>query len=857
MDAERWRKIEQLYHAALEREARDRPAFLEKACAGDEELRRKVESLLARDQQAENFLQPRPHGLAGSPALEIAAKALAQDLPTATGPLGAPERLEGQTVSHYRVLDRLGGGGMGVVYKAEDTRLGRHVALKFLPEAMAQDKQALERFKREARAASALNHPNICTVHDIDEHEGRLFIVMELLEGQTLQQMLENTKIETRKSKRADHVVGPGLAPARPTQGSALQTHQLLDLAIPISDALEAAHAKGIVHRDIKPVNIFITQRGQVKILDFGLAKLNVGAGLVPALTGHPQAAPLQEASQTQEGAIIGTVAYMSPEQAQGKKVDARTDVFSFGSVLYEMVTGRRAFQGETKLAMLSAVLEKEPTPVSAIVPRTPPELEKLIARCLRKDPERRIQHMGDVKLALEELKEESDSGKAQALTRPFRRVSVWVATALVLLVSAVAGVTWWLTRSPKPVPIPTLTRLTWDSGLATDPALSPDGKLLAYASDRSGEGHLDIYVQQVGGGQPLRLTRGPGDKHEPAFSPDGTTIAFRSEWQSGAIYVVPALGGQATMIAPEGRRPQFSPDGNWIAYYAGSPFLGTCFTSSNICRIYIAPSVGGAPRQLRSDFAAALHPVWSPDGSHLLFLGKPAGGLLVEKGIDWWVTPLDSGLATKTGALEATRNASLSQADQLYPRVLVGPAWQPLGDALVFSARSGDTTNLWRIRISPKTWRIIGTPERLTSGPTFEQGPSVASSAGEVVRIAFAALSDTTEIWSLPIEPNQGKVTGELKRLTQDNAADLHPALSPDGGKLVFVSGRSGSQDIWTKDLRSGELSALTASRSAKWRPRFSPDGSKVSFSGNPSWDGYVVASGGGTPEMVSQGVG
>ena len=373
--------------------------------------------------------------------------------------------------------------------------------------------------------------------------------------------------------------------------------------------------------------------------------------------------------------------------------------------------------------------------------------------------------------------------------------------------------------------------------------------------------------MQQVGGGEPLRLTRGSGDKHEPAFSPDGTTIAFRSEWQNGAIYVVPALGGQATMIAPEGRRPQFSPDGNWIAYYAGSPFLGTCFTSSNICRIYIAPSVGGAPRQLRSDFAAALHPVWSPDGSHLLFLGKPAGGLLVEKGIDWWVTPLDSGLATKTGALEATRNASLSQADQLYPRVLVGPAWQPLGDALVFSARSGDTTNLWRIRISPKTWRIIGTPERLTSGPTFEQGPSVASSAGEVVRIAFAALSDTTEIWSLPIEPNQGKVTGELKRLTQDNAADLHPALSPNGDKLVFVSSRSGSQEIWIRDLRSGELSALTASRSIKWRPRFSPDGSKVSFSENLSWDptreklspydGYIVASGGGAPEMVSQGVG
>ena len=307
MGPERWRQIEQIFQSALEVEESRRAAFLEQACAGDEALCHEVESLLAHHKGAGSFIE--------SPALDMAAKAWTQGLTTATGPPGEPERLVGQTVSHYHVLERLGGGGMGVVYKAEDTRLGRHVAVKFLPEHMAQDRQALERFKREARAASALNHPNICTVHDIDEQEGRLFIVMELLQGQTLQQRIS---------------------------GKPLPAELVLKLGIPIADALEAAHAKGITHRDIKPANIFITQRGQVKILDFGLAKLAPAGARGARPRGEAEggsALPDTQSAQTEEGVIIGTVAYMSPEQAQGKKVDARSDIFSFGSVLYEMLT--------------------------------------------------------------------------------------------------------------------------------------------------------------------------------------------------------------------------------------------------------------------------------------------------------------------------------------------------------------------------------------------------------------------------------------------------------------------------------------------------------------------------------------
>jgi Tol biopolymer transport system component len=402
------------------------------------------------------------------------------------------------------------------------------------------------------------------------------------------------------------------------------------------------------------------------------------------------------------------------------------------------------------------------------------------------------------------------------------------------------------------------LTRLTSDSGLTTDPALSADGKLLAYASDRSGEGNLDIWVRQVGGVEPIRLTRDPADEHEPAFSPDGTKIAFRSEREGGGIYVVSALGGPARRIAPEGRRPQFSPDGNWIAYGVGG--VGVIgFSIGNRCRIYVVASAGAVPRQIQPDFAGAVHPIWSPDGKHLLFLGSRDNKLPPEESIDWWVTPLAPGPAIKTGALEVTGRENLSGPFQGYPWTLVAAAWEPAGDGLVFSARSGDSTNLWRIRISPKTWKVTGSPQRLTSGPTLEVNPSVASGPGETARMAFASLNENVDIWSLPIEPNQGRVVGELQRLTQDAAADFHPALSPDGARMVFVSGRTGHEEVWTKDLRRGEDSVLTASRSNKWEPHFSRDGSKVSFSSyeNKKWIGYVVPASGGVPEMICEDCG
>src|SRR5712692_1336012 len=407
---------------------------------------------------------------------------------------------------------------MGAVWKARDLRLDRFVALKTLPAEKLADPERKRRFVQEAKAASALNHPNIVHIYDIADADGIQYIAMEYVPGKTLDQLIG------RKG---------------------LRLNEVLKYAVQIADALAKAHDAGIIHRDLKPSNIMVTENGLVKVLDFGLAKLAERATAEFCETATVRA---QEGPITEEGTIVGTVAYMSPEQAEAKKVDARSDIFSFGSMLYEMVSGRRAFHGDSTLSTLSAILTDDPKPVSGIVPDVPRDLEKIISRCLRKDPARRFQHMDDLKLALLDLKEESDSGKllgATATSAPGGRKSrlPWMLGAAVLLLMG-AGVWLWFLR-PTSHPIPRTVPLTSYPGRQMMPAFSPDGKQVAFSWDGEKGDNFDIYVKLVDAGAPLRLTSNPAREVSPAWSPDGRYIAFcRSSSGHAEIWKVPALGG-------------------------------------------------------------------------------------------------------------------------------------------------------------------------------------------------------------------------------------------------------------------------------------------------------------------------
>ena len=527
--------------------------------------------------------------------------------------------LIGQTISHYRILEKLGGGGMGVVYKAEDTRLDRFVALKFLPENLAQDRQALERFRREAKAASALNHPNICTIYDIGEQDGKAFIAMEFLEGITLK-----------------HRIG----------GKPVNTDVLLGLAIEIADALDAAHAKGIVHRDIKPANIFVTDRGNAKILDFGLAKVTANPEVEAVSTGPTMTF---EAQLTSPGSAIGTVAYMSPEQVRGKALDARTDLFSFGVVLYEMSTGALPFRGETSGVIFEAILNQTPVAPVRLNPAVSARLEEVISKTLEKDREVRCQSAAELRADLKRLRRDTETGKfttqvqtAQQVSTPsWKKPSAIAALAIVVIAGLTAGwFRWHTTASKSSRSAPTQQRLTTNSSedAVSASAISPDGKYLAYA-DKSG-----IYLRQMTTGEIHELVPKGHEVRSLGWFPDSSQL-FAS-WTTPLenkieLWTLSILGDAPRKLSDEGWTPSISPDGSQIV------FLRAPVYSEAGLEIWSMGTNGGEEKKLVPASGHRLSsPVWSPDGHSIAYLksrvGHPSRDFVYRKliqGCRW--TPL------------------------------------------------------------------------------------------------------------------------------------------------------------------------------------------------------------------------
>jgi serine/threonine protein kinase/Tol biopolymer transport system component len=735
----------------------------------------------------------------------------------------------GETLLHYRITEKIGEGGMGTVYKAIDTHLDRPVAVKVLPADRVSDPERKQRFIQEAKAASALRHPNIVVIHDIAFDSGRDFMVMEFVEGQSLH-----------------HLIGR----------KGLKLNEALGYAVQIADGLAKAHAAGIIHRDLKPTNIMVTDDGLVKILDFGLAKLmedaptggapNAEAGAAgPTLTMGRLEKP-----RTEEGYILGTAAYMSPEQAEGKKIDSRSDIFSFGTVLYEMLTGRRAFHRDSQIKTLAAVLNEEPPPATAANEALPPEVERILNRCLRKDPQRRWQTMSDLKVALQELKEDSESGKllsaasAIAPARAKKRTAL-LAVPMVLLAIAAAAILLklFVFKSKAPVEFEAPTRLTFDTGFTWSPTVSADGNLMAYASDREGTHTYDIWVQHIATGSARRLTDHPADDWCPSISPDQSKVVFRSERDGGGIYLIDVQTKKEQKIVDGGYAPRFSPDGSLISYVV-IPASG----DPERHQMFLVSSDGRSPRPFHPDFCIhetvkGAMPVWSPDGRNIIFRGRRVGD---RKSTDWWVAPIDGGEPVRTHAIENLVQTALATQ---FP---VGWAGR---DIYFISGTTIEGVNIFRVPIDPGDWTIKGPAEPLTIAPLMIFNAFVARDG----RVFYTAMKGIMAPWFVAASPDEAVVSAESpKKLSPDLLQKLWPTVSRDGTKVAFIAyGGHQASDIVVRlmDLTTGqETNIPTQGGSLGLLPRLSPDGSVLAYRDRVSdaWRTFVVPTDGGSGREI-----
>ncbi|MBL8208068.1 MAG: serine/threonine-protein kinase [Blastocatellia bacterium] len=782
MTPERYQRICQLFDEALEVAPEQRAAWLDEACGADSELRAEVEKFLAGMEPAADYL--------ARPAMDVAAEMLAQQQkhPSALG----------LQISHYQIISLLGAGGMGRVYLARDTRLGRQVALKLLPTQYTQDAERVRRFQIEAKAASALNHPNILTIHDVGEaatdRSVTQFIATEYVEGQTLRELL---------------------------QAGAVAPDQVLDIALQLADALSAAHEAGIVHRDIKPENIMLRPDGYVKVLDFGLAKLTETRKSERGKRNEEEnnsseihRLSFRDHHSTMPGRVMGTISYMSPEQALGQPLDARTDIFSLGVVLYELLTGVQPFRGNSDAATYNAILNLKPPALTKTIDTLPLEFAAIIERALEKEPSARYQTAAELRAALKQLRQDSTSQeRAVAVRRPIASYRRWAALGAVVLLLVGAGYFWQARRAPilsdaSPAPLPALpanvsfTQQTEQSGVEYFPTLAPDGKTLVYASRAAG--NWDLWLQTIGQRERVNLTtETKADDTQPCFSSDGKQLAFRSEREGGGLFVMELASLKVRKINSEGFNPTWSADGAEIAYGTASI---TQIEARPNSQLWVVRVDTGEKRLVTQQDAA--QPAWSPTGERIAFYGLQANGNL-----DLMTIPARGGTPVKI-----TSDAPTDW----------NPCWSADSRYLYFTSDRSGNMSLWRVAIDEATGQARGAPEPATT-PTTDTAHLSFSRDGK--HLAYVQRNKRRSVQALGFDPVSGTVRGTPVALTRGTGSATHPDISPDGQWLAYSSAGSPQPDIYVMRLDGSEVRQLTNDIYKDHIPRWSPDGKRIAF--------------------------
>jgi serine/threonine protein kinase len=687
----------------------------------------------------------------------------------------------GTRIGPYEIVSRLGAGGMSEVYRAFDPRIRRDVAIKVLPPTLAKFADRMHRFEQEARAVGALNHPNLLTIFDTGNQEGRPYIVTELLEGETLRGLLRDNGTNVR-----------------------LPVRKTIDYGIQIANGLAAAHERGIVHRDLKPENLFVTRDGRVKILDFGVAKLRTREeddNLSDERTMEQDTSP---------GTVIGTVGYMSPEQVRGQVVDHRSDIFSLGTLLYEMLAGEHPFRGDSPADTMSAILREDPREITGINPNVPPGLDRVIRHCMEKSPEQRFQSARDLAFQLDMLS--SASGTAQTIETSFmetwNRPLVGIAGVLALLAAGLLG--GWLLRSRSVSEKPALrfSQVTFEEGVEMQPALAPEGESFVFT--RGSGGPADIYLQRIGGRNAINLTkRCPQSDSQPAFSRDGQLIAYRSECEGGGIFVMGATGESARRITPSCFNPSWSPDAKRIV--CGTESITFTPTSrGQLSELWtVDTSTGERKLLLPSD---GVQPNWSPNGHRIAYWG------IVGESAQRDLFTIDPNAAepAKT-VVRVTDDAAVDW----------NPVWSPDGRHLYFGSDRNGAMNLWRVRMDERSGKPQGAPEPVTTPARFGAHYSPSRDGS---RLLYASIDQEEILRTVAFDPATGVLAGEPKQVLAGSFLVFSSQVSPDG-RFVAVTNRGVQEDVYTIEIATGEIRQLTNDAARDRGAVWSPDGGKIYF--------------------------